>query len=85
MSPFEIVCGVILIIVSLVLIVICLMQDNKSQSNMTSAIGGGNNESFYDKNTGRTKEAVLAKSTKVGAIVFFIVTLLSTIIPNLLG
>ncbi|MBS6444476.1 MAG: preprotein translocase subunit SecG [Ruminococcus sp.] len=85
MSVIEIICGVILILVSIVLIVLCLMQDTKSQDGMTSAIGGGNNTSFYDQNTGRTKEAILAKATKVCAIIFFIVTLLATIVPKFLG
>lgn len=85
MSVVEIICGVILIIVSLVLIVLCLMQDTKSQDGMTSAITGGNNSSFYGQNTGRTKEAILAKATKFCAIVFFIVTLLATLVPKLLG
>jgi preprotein translocase subunit SecG len=52
---------------------------------MTSAITGGNNASFYDQNTGRTKEAILAKATKVCAIVFFVVTLLATILPEFIG
>lgn len=85
MSVIEIICGVILILVSIILIVLCLMQDTKSQDGMTSAIGGGNNTSFYDQNTGRTKEAILAKATKVCAIIFFVVTLLATIVPKFLG
>lgn len=84
MSVIEIICGVVLILVSIVLIVLCLMQDTKSQDGMTSAITGGNNSSFYDQNTGRTKEAILGRATKVCAIVFFIVTLLSTLLPNFL-
>lgn len=85
MSVIEIVCGVVLVIVSIVLIVLCLMQDTKSQDGMTSAITGGNNSSFYQSNSGRTKEVILAKATRNCAIIFFVVTLLSTLLPNFIG
>ncbi|MGN1411664.1 MAG: preprotein translocase subunit SecG [Oscillospiraceae bacterium] len=85
MSVVEIVCGVILIIACITIIILCLMQDTKSQDGMTSAITGGNNSSFYQQNTGKTKEAILAKATKYCAIIFFVVTFLATLLPSLLG
>ena len=85
MSVIEIICGVILIISCIAIIVLCLMQDTKSQDNMSSAITGGNNSSFYQNNTGKTKEAILGKATKVCAIIFFVVTFLATLLPKLLG
>jgi preprotein translocase subunit SecG len=42
---------------------------------MTAAITGGANDSFYEKNEGRTKEAILRKITKVLLIMFFILTI----------
>lgn len=58
------------------------MQDQKQQQNMTSAITGGSNDSFYGKNEGRTKEAILNKITRFLAIVFFVVTLAINIVPT---
>ncbi|MBQ9374832.1 MAG: preprotein translocase subunit SecG [Ruminococcus sp.] len=74
MTTIEIVAGILLIIASLVIILIVLAQESKDQG-LTSAIGGGANESFYDKNMGRTRDAKLSRFTKIAAIVFFIVTL----------
>ena len=48
---------------------------------MTSAITGASNDSFYGKNAGRTKEAILSKFTWVLLIIFFVATLLVNILP----
>jgi preprotein translocase subunit SecG len=58
------------------------MQDQKQQQNMTSALGGGSNDSFYGKNEGRTKEAILNKLTRNLAIIFIVLTLAINIVPN---
>lgn len=75
-----IICGVLLIISSLIIIIVVLAQDSKDQGGLTSAIGGGSNDSFFGRNGSRTKEAKLNKLTKVCAIVFFIATLVVNII-----
>ena len=51
MSTLEIVAGVILILASIVIILVVLVQESKEQG-LTSAIGGGYNESFYEGNKG---------------------------------
>ncbi len=79
MSGVEIIAGILLILASLVIVLIVLVQESKEQG-LTSAIGGGANDSFYGKNSGRTRDAKLSKFTKVAAIVFFIVTLVVNII-----
>lgn len=81
MSTIEIVFGVLLIISCLIVIILCMMQDTKSQDSMTSAITGASSDSFYGKNTGRTKEAMLIKTTRVFAIILFVITLASTVVP----
>lgn len=48
MSVIEIVAGALLIVASLVIILVVLAQDTKEQG-LTSAIGGGYNDSFYEK------------------------------------
>lgn len=79
MSGIEITAGILLILASLVIVLIVLAQESKEQG-LTSAIGGGSNDSFYGKNSSRTRDAKLSRFTKVAAVVFFIVTLVVNII-----
>ena len=81
MSTPEIVAGVLLIIAGLIIIMVVMAQESKEQG-LTSAIGGGSNESFYEKNTGRTPDAKLSKFTRNAAIVLFLVTLAVNIFAN---
>ncbi|MCD7890612.1 MAG: preprotein translocase subunit SecG [Ruminococcus sp.] len=81
MSTLEIVGGAVLLAICLAIIVICLMQDQKSQDSMTAALTGASTESFYGKNEGRTKEAILNKITRTLGIILFVVTLAANFIP----
>lgn len=81
MSTLEIIGGVVLLAVCIAIVVICLMQDQKSQDSMTAALTGASAESFYGKNEGRTKEAILNKITRTLGIVLFVVTLAVNIVP----
>ncbi|HAP79091.1 MAG TPA: preprotein translocase subunit SecG [Ruminococcus sp.] len=81
MSILEIIGGVLILIACLFCIVICLMQEQKQQNNMSSALTGASNDSFYKHNEGRTKEAVLNKVTRTLAIIFFVATLAVNIVP----
>ena len=81
-ETLQIIGGVLLLISCALIIILCLMQDQKQQQNMTSAITGGSNDSFYGKNEGRTKEAILNKITRFLAIVFFVVKLAINIVPT---
>ena len=81
MKIFEIVGGVILLLSCALIILFGLMQDQKQDQNMTSAITGGTYDSAFSKNEGNTKEAMLKKWTKWLMIIFFIVTLVITIVP----
>lgn len=83
MPLIEIIAGALLIVASLVIILIVLVQESKEQG-LTSAIGGGSNESFYEKNTGRTRDAKLSKFTKAAAIILFVVTLAVNIISSVM-
>lgn len=84
MHWIEIVSGVVLIIASLVIILVVLAQESKEQG-LTSAIGGGYNESFYEGNMSRTKDAKLSKLTKVSAALIFIITIAMNIVVSVLG
>lgn len=81
MSTLEIIGGAVLLVVCLVIIVLCLSQEQKSQDSMTAALTGASADSFYGKNEGRTKEAILAKITRVMAIILFIAVLAVNIVP----
>jgi protein translocase SecG subunit len=50
-----------------------LMQDSKK--GMSQALTGASSDNFYQKNSGRSKEAQLARATRTAAILFFVVTL----------
>lgn len=77
----EIVAGAVLILCSIVIILVVLAQDSKDDG-LTSAIGGGYNESFYENNMSRTKDAKLSRFTKVAATLIFIITLALNVIVN---
>lgn len=81
MSTLEIIGGVVLLVVCALVILLCLSQDQKSQDSMSAALTGASSDSFYGKNEGRTKEAILAKITRVMAIILFAAVLAVNIVP----
>jgi len=81
MSVLEIAVGVVILIVSIAITCICLAQDQKSQDSMTAALTGASTDSFYGKNEGRTKEAILNKITRTLGIILFIAVLAVNIVP----
>lgn len=84
MGTLEIIIGAAILLVSLIIIIICLMQEQKPQ-NATSALSGASNDSFYDKNKGRTKEARLKKITTVLTVLFFVMILFMDIVLPLIS
>jgi preprotein translocase subunit SecG len=87
-GPFQIVSGVILIVLALVIITLTLVQTQKQQ-NLGSALGGGDNSDNYFGKGGEAinrRDAALAKLTKIVGIIFFLVVLgvnvLTTILSN---
>ncbi len=77
MPWYEIVLGVVLLITSISLVVIVLMQEGRADG--LGAIAGGA-ETFLGKNKGRTVEQKLVRITKVLAVVFFVLSLIATLI-----
>ena len=77
MPWYEILLGSILFVTSVVLVVIVLMQEGRSDG--LGAIAGGA-ETFLGKNKGRTMEDKLVKITKIVASVFFVLSLVATLI-----
>ena len=71
MGILEIISGVLLILCSIAIVVMVLFQDSKGNG-LSGAIGGG--EMMTSEARTRTTDAVLAKYTKIAAVVFFVVT-----------
>ncbi|MBE6838851.1 MAG: preprotein translocase subunit SecG [Ruminococcus sp.] len=84
MSIYEIIGGAVLLLASVIIIIANLLQETK-QPGLSSAIGGGSNESFYGKNSGRSREAKLVRFTGAMTVIFFIVTLALNLLPIILG
>lgn len=84
MSVIEICAGVLLALVSVIIILVVLVQDSKDDG-LTSAIGGGYNDSFYGKNTGNTRDAKLNRLTRNCAVILFIVTIAVGIVHQVMN
>ncbi|MCM1166066.1 MAG: preprotein translocase subunit SecG [Lachnospiraceae bacterium] len=78
MGIFEIISAIILIIACVFIVVVVLMKDTKTQ--MSQTISGATSDSYFGKNAGRTKEAMLNKATIVSAVVFFVLALAVNVI-----
>ena len=48
---------------------------------MSAALTGASSDSFYGKNEGRTKEAILNKITRTLGIIMFVLVLAINLIP----
>lgn len=78
MTAYEIIFGIILIVLSIAISALVLLQEGNSQG-LSGTIAGGA-ETFFGKNKGRTMEAKLVKLTKIIGIGFFVVALAAKII-----
>ena len=78
MQPLEIVLGILILLNSLLIVVLVLLQEGKQQG-LSGAIAGGA-ETFFGKSKGRTMEQKLVKITRVFAVVFFVLTMATTLV-----
>ena len=81
MELLEIIGGSVLLIACIAIVVLCLMQENKSGDSMTNALTGASSDSFYGRNESRSREAVLGRMTRTAGIILFVITLAVNIIP----
>ena len=72
MGACEVICGILLVIASLIMFVTVLLQS--SESNGMGAITGGA-ETFFGKNKSKSMEGKLALLTKICAVVFVVMSL----------
>lgn len=75
---YEVVIGIVLILVSLISVALVLMQESRN-AGLSGAIAGGA-ETFLGKNKGKSIDEKLVKFTKILATIFFVLALLSTLI-----
>lgn len=78
MNILNIIFGILLIIVSILIIALVSMQESKRGM---SALTGGSSENV-GRNYGRTRDAMLAKGTKILTFVFFGLTIVIAIIEK---
>lgn len=74
MSAWEIAIGIIIIIISLILIGVIMLQEGNTR-NMGSVMPESTTDSYLGNNKGRTFDAILARITKICAVLFFILTI----------
>lgn len=73
MQWYHYVFGAVLIFISVIITIVVLMQEGRSQ-NLSGAITGGA-DSFVGKSKGRTIEGKLERLTKWLIVVFFVIVL----------
>lgn len=73
MQWYHYVFGAVLILISVIITILVLMQEGRSQ-NLSGAITGGA-DSFVGKSKGRTIEGKLERLTKWLIVVFFVIVL----------
>ncbi len=83
MSWYHYVFGAVLILASIIITVVVLMQEGRSQ-NLSGAIAGGA-ETFLGKSKARTVEAKLEKITKWLIVGFFVIVLAAFLIFLFIG
>ena len=69
----------IVIVLGLIVIVSVLMQKSKADA-LSGLVQGSKNETFFSKNKGRTKDALLAKVTMISMLLFAINTVALNIV-----
>ena len=79
MGVIEIIGGILIVAFSIVVIAAVTMQEG-SKGNALNALSGGDNGSFFDKNRGKTKEAMLSRATAICGSALVVVVLVVLIV-----
>jgi preprotein translocase subunit SecG len=78
MAWYEIIIGILVILVSLFIIAVVLLQQGH-RAGINGAISGGA-DTFLSKNKARTADATLSRITKYIAIAFFVLALVANFV-----
>lgn len=81
MSVWEIIGGILIILISIAIVILVLFQESPKGSGVTALTGG---DSYYNKNQGRTLDAVLGRVTKWLAVAFFVLTIAASVLDRFL-
>ncbi len=73
MGMLEIVGGFVLIVLCVIIIAVVTAQESKS--GLGTIAGESSSGTFFDKNRGKTKDAMLVRATTITGIALVIVTL----------
>lgn len=75
MNVWQIILGILMVLISIVLIGVILLQQGH-RAGVNGAISGAA-DTFLSKNKARTVNAKLARYTKYGVIAFFVIALVA--------
>ena len=78
MNAWEIILGILILLVSIIVIGVVLLQQGH-RSGVNGAISGAA-DTFLSKNKARTVDAKLARYTKFIALAFFVLVLIANVI-----
>lgn len=78
MSTLDIISSILLLLSCIFIIAIVLLQDTKQ--GMSQTVTGASGDNYYQKNSGRTKEARMKKATNFAVVLFFVVTVIVNIV-----
>ena len=65
---------IVLLVISVILAIIIMMQEGK-EAGLTSTLSGGS-DTYWSKNKGKSKEAILRKNTAVLGVSYMAIALL---------
>ena len=82
MGPLEIILGILVILISLIIIGIVILQ--QSQRRGVNGVISGGLDTFLSKNKTKTADAMLARWTKIFAVVFFVLAIIANVIAIVL-
>ncbi len=74
MAVFKGILTVLYVIICVALIVIVILQDSKAEG-LSGAITGGNSQTYWGKNKGRSKEGLLVKLSILLGALFIILSI----------
>ncbi len=78
MTALQYVLSIVIIIVAVCIIALVTLQESK-QRGLSGTIAGAS-ETFFGKNKGRTMEAKLEKFTKIAGSIFFVLSLVASLL-----
>ena len=78
MTVFQYILAFVLIALGIIIVALVMLQESKQQG-LSGAIAGAA-DTFFGKNKGRTKEAQLAKFTKIAGAIYFILTFVAALL-----